>query len=286
MGIPTTRSSNGKGQGKGSGSYTRSGRGYSRSRSSATSNSTKKEQQSTGQIKFQLHGQKTRQTATYTKVLENLIVKIQNTFERPISLVRSIREKTKHAPDEPKRVRVKIEGTDVEKEDKVFLQSTKDIQYTQEYNTWQKVNGKFAEDWTKVYGLIYGTYCTSEMKAAIKEHPDFEIEIRDEPLKVLEVISTLMYTPVRARYPFSTLAETISSLFNLRQSQDEKLVDFIERFTQEKQLVRTQLGKRFLDVFVGNTIEYNASTDADEQAEMKNDAFDQFMAILFLRASD
>ena len=37
---------------------------------------------------------------------------------------------------------------------------------------------------------------------------------------------------------------------------------------------------------MGNTIEYNASTDADEQAEMKNDAFDQFMAILFLRASD
>ena len=75
-------------------------------------NSAKKEQQSTGQIKFQLHGQKTRQTATYTKVLENLIVKIQNTFERPISLVKSIREKVKHAPDEPKRFRVKIEGTD------------------------------------------------------------------------------------------------------------------------------------------------------------------------------
>ena len=124
------------------------------------------------------------------------------------------------------------------------------------------------------------------MKAAIKEHLDFVIQIRDEPLKVLEVISTLMYTPVRARYPCSTLAETISSFFNLRQSQDEKLVDFIERFTQENQLVRTQLDKRFLNVFIGNTIEYNASTDVEEQAEMKNDAFDQFMAILFLQASD
>ena len=89
--------------------------------------------------------------------MENLIVKIQNTFDRPISLVKSIREKVKHAPDEPKRIRVKIEGTDEEKEDKMFQQSTKDIQYTQEYNTWQKVNGKFAEDWTKVYGLINGT---------------------------------------------------------------------------------------------------------------------------------
>ena len=68
------------------------------------------------------------------------------------------------------------------------------------------------------------------------------------------MISTLMYTPVRARYPFSTLAETIGSLLNIRQSQDEKLMDFIERFTQEKQLVKTQLGRQFLDVFVGNTV--------------------------------
>ena len=120
------------------------------------------------------------------------------------------------------------------------------------------------------------------MKAAIKEHLDFEKEIRDEPLKLLEVISTLMYMPLRAQYPFSALAETISSLFNLRQSQDEKLVDFMERFIQEKQLVRTQLGKRFLDVFVGNTIKYNASTGVDEQAGMKNEAFDLFMVILFL----
>ena len=53
-------------------------------------------------------------------VLENLIVKIQNKFERPISLGKSIREKVKHAPDETKRVRVKIEGTDEEKENKAF----------------------------------------------------------------------------------------------------------------------------------------------------------------------
>ena len=114
MGSPTTRSSNGKGQGRGSGSYTSSGRGYNRNRSSTTTNSAKKEQQSTGQIKFQLHGQKVSQTANYTKVLENLIVKIPNTFERPINLVKSIRDKVKYAPDEPTRVRVNIQGDDEE----------------------------------------------------------------------------------------------------------------------------------------------------------------------------
>ena len=95
-----------------------------------------------------------------------------------------------------------------------------------------------------------------------------------------------MYTPVRATYPFSTLAETLSSLFNLRQIQDEKLVDYIERFNQEKQLAKTQLGKNFLDVFVGNTKEYKDLTEEADQKETKNKAFEQFMAVLFLRASD
>ena len=117
----------------------------------------------------------------------------------------------------------------------------------------------------KTYALIYGTYCTSEIRTAIKEDPNFESGIRDDPLKVLEIISTLMYTPVRARFPFSTLAETLSSLFNMRQIQDEKLVDYIQRFNQEKQLIKTQLGKHFLDDFVTNTVEYHTSTDDDEK---------------------
>ena len=108
------------------------------------------------------------------------------------------------------------------------------------------------------------------MRTAIKEDPKFETEIRDEPLRVLETIITLMYTPVRARYPFSTLAETLSLLFNIRQIRDEKLVDFIERFNQEKQLVKTQLGKHFLSIFVGNTVEFNESIDKENKTGMTN----------------
>ena len=46
------------------------------------------------------------------------------------------------------------------------------------------------------------------------------------------------------------------------------------------------MGKHFLDVFVGNMVEYNASIDKEEKTSMKSEAFEQFIAILFLRASD
>ena len=154
-------------------------------------------------------------------------------------MVKSLREMKTNAPTEPERTRVKIEGTDEEKEKKIFDQQTNDMKFTQEWNTYEKVNRKFEVDWAKTYALIYGTYCTSKMRTAIKKDPKFESDIRDEPLKILEAVSTLMYTNVIARYPFSTLAETLSSLFNFRKIEDKKLVDFIKRFNQGKQLAKT-----------------------------------------------
>ena len=128
-----------------------------------------------------------------------------------------------------------------------------------------------------------------EIRTAIKEEPEFETEIMYEPLMMLEAIRTLMYIPLRARYPLSTLVETLSSLFNIKQIQVEKLVDFIERFDQEKQLVKIQLGRHFLDVFVGNTVDCNASIDGEEKTSMKtkpsNNSWPSFFAAYLIRQS-
>ena len=66
-------------------------RGYNNGkRSSVNNNNSKKSKQSTGQVTFQLHGKKIHQTVTYTKVLDHFIVKIQNTFDRPINIVKTL----------------------------------------------------------------------------------------------------------------------------------------------------------------------------------------------------
>ena len=124
------------------------------------------------------------------------------------------------------------------------------------------------------------------MQVAIKEDSKFESEVRDDPLKFLLLISTLMYTTVRERYPLSILADTLSSMFNIRQGLDEKFTDFLEKLQQGKNLVKIQLGKGFLEKFMSNTAEFNTSVDADERMKIKDEAFERFMAVLLLRASD
>ena len=117
-------------------------------------------------------------------MLDHIIVEIQSTFDRPINIVKSIRDMKEKSPTEPKRTRVKILKDDTDKiiEDKKFQQQTEDMKFTQEWNSYEKEKKKFLEEWAMTYTLIYGTFCTSEMRTAVKEHPEFENEIRDEPL--------------------------------------------------------------------------------------------------------
>ena len=52
--------------------------------------------------------------------------------------------------------------------------------------------------------------------------------------------------------------------------QGEKLEEYLERFTQGKQLARIQLGKNFLDGFVSNTTEYKVLLEDKKKKIMKN----------------
>lgn len=47
-----------------------------------------------------------------------------------------------------------------------------------------------------------------------------------------------------------------------------------------------RLGDNFLDVVVGNKTEFKVLVIEADQTKMKGEAFDQFMAILFLRLSN
>ena len=101
--------------------------------------------------------------------------------------------------------------------------------------SWKSIGKKdeFDEEWSKAYALIFYNYCSSEMRTAVKELPTFEKDIRDDPLELMTAVEKLMVTPVKACYPLATLAETLSGLLNLRQTEDENLVDYYDRFNSK-----------------------------------------------------
>ena len=141
----------------------------------------------------------------------------------------------------------------------------------------------------KAYGLIYRSYCSSQMQIALKELANYESEVLDNPLKLLEEIEKLMHVPRKVVYPTLALIETLSSLLSLRQGGNDSLMGYLEKFKSEKNVVVSLFGERLLDGHVENTQEYKDIPDANadlqraQQKEMKSRANEQFWGLLFLK---
>ena len=130
----------------------------------------------------------------------------------------------------------------------------------------------------KAHGLIYHSYCSSQMQIAIKELANYESDVLDNPLQLLVEIEKLMHVPRKVVYPTLALIETLSSLLSLRQGESDSLMGYLEKFKSEKNVVVSLFGERMLDGHVENTQEYKDIPDADvnmqraQQNEMKSKA--------------
>ena len=130
------------------------------------------------------------------------------------------------------------------------------------------------------------------MQIALKQLANYESEVLDNPLKLLEEIEKLMHVPRKAVYPTLALIETLSSLLSLRQGENDSLMGYLEKFKSEKNVVVSLFGKGLLDGHVENTQEYKDISDVNtdlqraEQKEMKSQAHEQFWGLLFLKQTD
>ena len=104
-------------------------------------------------------------------------------------------------------------------------------------------------------------------------------------MELLKEIRTLMHTPIKACYPFMTLTENLSLFLNLRQAQNESLLDYLERFEQEKNIIKSMLGSDVLNKFTTTYPGYEDLNKA-KQNLMKAGSFDAWMAAIYLRGGN
>jgi hypothetical protein len=109
------------------------------------------------------------------------------------------------------------------------------------------------------YNLIFANYCSKAMQARIEQHPDYEAKLKNDPIAVLEAIKTLMHNSVRAQYPIVTVIDALGRLINVRQLENESLLDYMKRFKQLRDVVTSQMGTKFLDEHVENQSTYRTA---------------------------
>jgi hypothetical protein len=94
------------------------------------------------------------------------------------------------------------------------------------------------------------------MQNCIEEYPDYDTTILDDPIALLIKIKVLMHDPIRAKYPYASLTEAMSRMLNLKQNENEGLLDYVTRFKESRDITKSRVDTDILDKFVENTREY------------------------------
>ena len=94
-----------------------------------------------------------------------------------------------------------------------------------------------------------------------------------------------MHDTVRACYPYALLFDAITRLLNMRQQDHEHLNDYVKRFKQVRDVLRSHIGTDILHRFVENTEEYQ-NADSGLKSELLAGSFERFMAYVLIRNSD
>jgi len=221
----------------------------------------------------------------FEKVKEKLILQVQRQCEYGDDMVRGLRQ-GKEVNLLEKDLPIKMESESTGERLKAAENESFKLLYEKEMEVFTERRDALRRNKSKVYGIIYDQYCSSTMRERVKELPEFRDEIRDDPYRLLSEIMKLMHQPVRATFPYISLIDVLARWINLRQKEEESLVDYLERLREMKAMAVSHLGKSFLEEFVKKTDEYIGTDEYTKKQELKADAVDTFTTAIFLRNCD
>ena len=106
----------------------------------------------------------------------------------------------------------------------------------------------------KIYMKIFRKYCTPSMQHHLQQHPDFNNQLKDNPIKTLKAIEILIHNPVRVVYPMEALIDALKNFLLAHQNKNESTMDYVKRQKQLGATLLQFLGPNFLNHYM-KTIE-------------------------------
>jgi hypothetical protein len=225
-----------------------------------------------------------RQAVTYDTVKDHIVQYIQKTYRNGQDAAVSIRnlEVKDLTPHESSRCTAAV----TDPAENLKQQAGMDILYQAKLERYLDRKDTLEQNLTKAYALIFSTYCNKTMQNWIEEYPEFESVICDDPIEFLNKIKVLMHDPIRAKYPFTSLTKAISRMLNFKQSENKGLLDYVKRFKESRDMMKSHMGSNILNKFVENTLEYWDESNATLKQEIKDRVFGKWIAYLLIRNSD
>jgi hypothetical protein len=160
------------------------------------------------------------------------------------------------------------------------------VLFKAEIDIYTKRKHEFEDNMNKTYSLIYLQHCNKTIQDRITGHPEFESKIENDPIKLLKAVEILINDPVRARYPYASITESITRFMTCKQLENESLTDYVKQFKSNHDGLAQTMGKEFLKRYIENTREYQDEPDVDKQNKMYKAAYPRWTAYMLMKNSD
>jgi Reverse transcriptase (RNA-dependent DNA polymerase) len=159
------------------------------------------------------------------------------------------------------------------------------IEFKAEYDAYMKRKQFYEANTTKAYALLW-EQCSKGMQGKIEANEKFGTKIKGKPIELLKIIKQNCLNYHEHRYEMSIILDSMKTLFNTKQKENESLQDYTKRFKTARDVMKSHIGGPIiLTRFVENMPGYDSS-NLDQTASMQEKAQSQFLAYMYLDNAD
>ena len=104
-----------------------------------------------------------------------------------------------------------------------------ELLYQAEIKSFVKRKNMYDTNRGKAFAFIYGQ-CNKVLQSKLQTCTDYDSEVKGNPIKLLNATEEYSMSYVENKYETSIVLDSLRNFINLRQKQDESLVDYTQQF--------------------------------------------------------
>ena len=224
-----------------------------------------------------------KQASDFEVTFEFLVNYIKRTYIRGNDIAEALR--TMKLPNtnlwKPSlQVSLNFNDADEKRENRQF-----ELDYKAEYDEYMKRKRSFEENCYKSYAEIWAR-CNKAMKSKIESRKDYESEVYNKPVKLLEAIKEHALNYEENRYEMSIILDAMKAFIDCKQKEKEVLQEYTKRFKVAREIFQSHIGGELILTKYVQSMPGYKEDDLDKIKELTEKADEQFCGFLYLVNSD
>ena len=224
-----------------------------------------------------------KQASDFETTYEFLLNHIKKTYTRGNDISEALR--TLEDPDSDKWKPTLIMSTETDVDLKVRENRQYELEHKAEYDEYMKRKREYEQNSYKAYAEIWER-CNKAMQSKLEARKNFESEVYNNPIKLIEAIKEHAMSYEESRYEMSIITDAFGAFFKCHQKDKEILQDYTRRFKVTREILKSHLGGDILlPKYVKGMTGYDESNNTKTE-ELTKIADEQLSTYVYLVNSD